>query len=123
MSSGRLICLLLLLPLMASGRRGQNSQAVGTTGSTSADSPADWPMVGRDPGGDRYSALTQVTPENVRDLKVALIYHMKPVAKTDASHPAHGGSPPSGAGFHQSEDQPLVIGQTMYVVTPSQSCG
>ena len=44
-------------------------------------------MVGHDPGGDRYSTLTQITPANVRDLKVAWVYHMKPAAKADASHP------------------------------------
>jgi quinoprotein glucose dehydrogenase len=77
------------------------------------DAPADWPMVGHDPGGRRYSILTQVTPANVHDLKVAWVYHMKPATKADASH-----ADISGAGFHLSEDQPLVIGQTMYVVTP-----
>jgi len=73
-------------------------------------------MVGRDPGGDRYSPLTQITPANVGDLKIAWVYHMKPSAKPDASHGAD--SSPVGTGLHQSEDQPLVIGQTMYVVTP-----
>lgn len=81
------------------------------------DAPADWPMVGHDPGGDRYSTLTQVTPANVRDLRVAWVYHMKPPVKADAGH-ADIGPSNTGGGFHQSEDQPLVIGQTMYVVTP-----
>ena len=74
-------------------------------------------MVGHDPGGDRYSPLTQITPANVRDLRVAWVYHMKPSAKADASH-AGADSSSTGTGLHQSEDQPLVIGQTMYVVTP-----
>ena len=60
-------------------------------------------MPGRDPGGTRYSTLTQITPANVNQLKVAWVYHMKP-AGTGSLHP--------------SEDQPLVIGSTMYVVTP-----
>ena len=60
-------------------------------------------MPGRDPGGTRYSTLTQITPANVSQLKVAWVYHMKP-AGTGSLHP--------------SEDQPLVIGSTMYVVTP-----
>jgi quinoprotein glucose dehydrogenase len=71
-----------------------------------ADSAAagNWPMPGRDPGGTRYSTLTQITPSNVSQLKVAWVYHMKPAG--------------SSAAFHPSEDQPLVIGPTMYVVTP-----
>jgi len=40
---------------------------------------------------------------------------MKPSAK-DASGAA--AAPSAATGLHQSEDQPLVIGQTMYVVTP-----
>ena len=60
-------------------------------------------MPGRDPGGTRFSPLTQVTPGNVDQLKVAWVYHMKPAGATS---------------LHPSEDQPLVIGSTMYVVTP-----
>src|SRR6202453_3003065 len=62
-------------------------------------------MPGRDPGGTRYSTLTEINPANVSQLKVAWVYHMKP--------PGAGSS-----SFHPSEDQPLVIGPTMYVVTP-----
>ena len=68
------------------------------------DAPANWPMPGRDPAGTRYSPLTQITPANVSQLKVAWVYHMKP--------------PGSGASLHPSEDQPLAVGSTMYVVTP-----
>ncbi len=77
-------------------------------------------MVGHDAGGERYSTLTQITPENVGGLKVAWVYHMKPAADASSASasPARPGAPASGAGFHESEDQPLVIGQTMYVVTP-----
>ena len=66
-------------------------------------------MPGRDPGGTRYSTLTQITPANVSQLKVAWVYHMKPA-------PPAGGV--SSTGFKVSEDQPLVVGQTMYVATP-----
>jgi quinoprotein glucose dehydrogenase len=63
----------------------------------------NWPMPGRDPGGTRYSTLTQITPANVSQLKVAWVYHMKP---------------PGAATLRPSQDQPLVVGSTMYVVTP-----
>lgn len=62
-----------------------------------------------DPGAGRYSPLTQITPGNVGRLKVAWIYHMKPA-------PAAGSAPNSA--LRPSEDQPLVIGNTMFVVTP-----
>ena len=105
--------MLLFMPLLVSGRRGLSGSMLGSI----LDAPADWPMVGHDPGGERYSTLTQITPKNVRDLKIAWVYHMRPAAKVEASH-ADANRSYSGAGLHQSEDQPLVIGQTMYVVTP-----
>jgi quinoprotein glucose dehydrogenase len=90
LNKGRgLIGVLLLLPLL------------GFAGAP--DIGADWPMPGRDLGGTRYSPLTQITPANVNQLKVAWVYHMKPAG---------------GTSLHPSEDQPLVVGPTMYVVTP-----
>jgi quinoprotein glucose dehydrogenase len=81
--------LLLLLPLLGFG--------------VAPDTGANWPMPGRDSGGTRYSPLTQITPANVNQLKVAWVYHMKPAGSTS---------------LHPSEDQPLVVGPTMYVVAP-----
>ena len=66
-------------------------------------------MVNRDPGATRYSPLAQVTTANVDHLKVAWIYHMKPAS-------AAGAAP--NAALRPSEDQPLVVGNTMFVVTP-----
>jgi len=45
--------------------------------STHAQSPAasDWPNYGNDPGGTRYSPLTQINRENVTNLKVAWFFH------------------------------------------------
>jgi quinoprotein glucose dehydrogenase len=90
--AGIFLGLLLLLPLL-------------TFALADSSGAGDWPMPGRDPGGTRYSTLTEINPANVSQLKVAWVYHMKP--------PGAG-----SAGFHPSEDQPLVIGPTMYVVTP-----
>ena len=75
----------------------------------SQSATGSWPMVNLDPGAMRYSPLTQITPANVDHLKVAWIYHMKPAP--DA------GSAPDNA-WRPSEDQPLVVGNTMFVVTP-----
>lgn len=35
----------------------------------------DWPNYGNDPGGMRFSALTQINRENVSELKTAWVYH------------------------------------------------
>src|SRR5580693_6907967 len=38
----------------------------------------EWPTYGHDSGGMRYSPLTQITPANVSNLKVAWTFHLKP---------------------------------------------
>jgi quinoprotein glucose dehydrogenase len=63
----------------------------------------DWPNYGNDRGAQRYSPLTQITPENVTSLKVAWTYHMKPA---DAKRVA------------TSETTPLVVGNIMYLGSP-----
>jgi quinoprotein glucose dehydrogenase len=75
----------------------------------SQSASGSWPMVNLDPGARRYSPLNQITPENVGHLKVAWIYHMKPA-------PGAGSVPDNS--WRISEDQPLVVGNTMFVVTP-----
>jgi quinoprotein glucose dehydrogenase len=104
--------LLLFLPLPAMRCEMQSHAGVDSTVQVRA---GEWPMVGRDPGGQRYSPLTQITPANVGTLKVAWIYHMKPAANTSATAPITN---QKRSGFRESEDQPLVVGRTMYVVTP-----
>jgi len=63
-----------------------------------ADSGATWTLPGRDPQGTRYSPLTQITNENVANLKVAWTM--------------------STGVLHGHEGQPLVVNNTMYIVTP-----
>ena len=75
----------------------------------SQNQSGSWPMVNRDPGATRYSPLAQITTANVSHLKVAWVYHMKPArAEGRAADQA----------WRLSEDQPLVVGNTMFVVTP-----
>ena len=50
----------------------------GGAGNTAASK--EWPTYGHDPGGMRFSPLTQITPANVGQLEVAWVYHMKPAA-------------------------------------------
>jgi quinoprotein glucose dehydrogenase len=108
----RILFLLLLLPLLAMSHAKQSP--IGSDSNTLVAS-GNWSMVGHDPGGQRYSPLTEITPTNIGTLKVAWTYHMKPATNTAATVSA---ATPKRSGFRQSEDQPLVIGQTMYVVTP-----
>jgi len=101
----------------------------------------EWPTYGHDPGGERFSPLAQLTPENVGRLKIAWIYHMRPAgfsggggrfpamegrepgrAAGDApDNPGGAGGPGRGrfgAGFRPSEDTPLVRNGIMYLATP-----
>src|SRR4029453_5335788 len=48
-------------------------------------SSKEWPTYGHDPGGMRFSPLTQITPANVSRLDVAWTYHMKPAAVPSAT--------------------------------------
>src|SRR5438445_8282628 len=75
----------------------------------------EWPTYGHDPGGMRFSPLTQVTPANVSRLEVAWVYHMKP---PPASAPEGRGRGRGGLGFSASEVTPLVVNGTMYIATP-----
>src|SRR5215210_3102345 len=97
----------------------------------------EWPTYGHDPGGMRFSPLTQITPANVNQLNVAWVYHMKPATPaTPGSAPAaeaagapvgdvppapvqgRGGRGRGGSGFSSSEVTPLVVNGTMYLATP-----
>ncbi len=51
---------------------------VGAQAQSTADLSKEWPTYGHDPGGMRFSPLTQITPANVSQLKVAWVYHMRP---------------------------------------------
>ena len=86
----------------------------------------EWRTYGHDPGGMRFSALTQITPANVGQLTVAWVYHMKPPVSTPP--PAAGSATPEPgrgrgrgrgtADFFAAETTPLVIDGVMYVSTP-----
>jgi len=73
------------------------------------DAAGSWPEVNLNSAATRYSPLAQITTSNVTHLKVAWIYHMKPA-------PGAGSAPDTT--LRLSEDQPLVVGNTMFVVTP-----
>jgi quinoprotein glucose dehydrogenase len=62
----------------------------------------DWPTVGNDPGGMRYSSLDQINRENVAQLKPAWTYHTKEL---------------EGGKGKTIECTPIVVEGVMYVTT------
>jgi quinoprotein glucose dehydrogenase len=88
---------------------------------------AEWPTHGHDPGGMRFSPVTQITPANVSELQVAWVYHMRPEPAPGAAPAgAAGGAGAApgrgrgrgGSGFASSETTPLVVNGVMYISTP-----
>ena len=88
----------------------------------------EWPTYGHDPGAQRFSPLTQLTPENAGQLQVAWVYHMRPPVPTPAAGaPAPAAPPPQqgrgrgrgrGSGFAVSGTTPIVIDGVMYLSSP-----
>ncbi len=67
---------------------------------------SDWRSYASDPGGSRYSPLTQITPENVDDLEIAWTFH---TGETDTSR---------STAFQLT---PLLVDDKLIVCTPHQS--
>jgi PQQ-dependent dehydrogenase (methanol/ethanol family) len=63
-----------------------------------AAAPGEWPMAARDYASTRYAELAQITPSNVNDLKLAFTFSTGVVRGHEAA--------------------PVVVGNTMYIVTP-----
>ena len=74
---------------------------------------AEWPTYGNDPGSSRYSPLTEITKENIRDVKVAWTYHTGDIA--DAKSTWHGQKVWAKSTF---EATPLFVDGALYVATP-----
>ena len=82
-----------LLPVPAPAQTGARSAA----GAAPADN-GNWEMPGKNYASTRFSAMREITPSNVGQLKVAFTY-------SDGTNRGH-------------EAPPLVVGNTMYLVTP-----
>ncbi|HEY3139200.1 MAG TPA: PQQ-binding-like beta-propeller repeat protein, partial [Blastocatellia bacterium] len=72
-----------------------------------ANRDAEWPAYGRDPGGSRYSPLSQINRENVKNLKVAWTY------RTGAADVK--GRSVGNAAF---EATPILVDGVLYLSTP-----
>ena len=75
---------------------------------TAAPTTADWPFVGGDIGGQRYSPLDQIAKANVGKLKVAWTYHTGDFSL--------GGPNQSTTAF---EAAPIEVEGTLYVCSPN----
>jgi glucose dehydrogenase len=66
-----------------------------------------WPSYGGDPANTRYSALDQITPQNVSKLAQAWVYDTRPGGATKTQR--------------LSQTTPLVVNDVMYLVTSYQT--
>jgi quinoprotein glucose dehydrogenase len=69
--------------------------------------PREWPFYGGDEGGQRYSPASQITPANVRDLRIAWTYSTGDLASKPAAM--------KRAAF---EDTPIMVGGRLFVSSP-----
>src|SRR5882762_1980626 len=89
------LLILLCASIAAHSARAQSSPAT------------EWPSYGNDPGGMRYSPLTEINRENVAKLKVAWVFHTGDIS--DGS----GGRKRSGF-----ETTPILVDGTLYFTSP-----
>ncbi len=66
----------------------------------------DWPYYGHDPGGMRYSPLTEINRQNVSQLKVAWVFHTGDISD--------GSQDRRRSGF---ETTPILVDSTLYLTT------
>lgn len=88
------------------GRAGERARDVGTGGQRAHAQGGvpdkDWRYYGNDLGGMRYQNVDQINRSNVTRLKPAWIFHTNVASKKTSF-----------------EDQPIVVGNTMYVTSPN----
>ncbi|MBT9383008.1 membrane-bound PQQ-dependent dehydrogenase, glucose/quinate/shikimate family [Pseudooceanicola sp. CBS1P-1] len=74
-----------------------------------ADGRKDWSSYGADGDENRFAALDQITPANVKDLKVAWTFRTGDVPIS-----------PGGGGF-EDQNTPLQVGKNLFICTPSNT--
>ena len=89
---------------------------------------ADWPTYGHDPGGQRYSPLADITPDNVAQLEVAWTYHLRPQPTPPRSSEPTARAQRDAEGlaarrtrrnrFAASQATPLMVDGRLYLTTP-----
>lgn len=83
------------------------ARLLGTAATPPAGPTDDWPVYGHDPGGMRYSPLTQINRQNVAQLKVAWTFHTGDISDESGNR--------RRSGF---ETTPILVDGTLYLSTP-----
>jgi len=73
----------------------------------------EWPNYGNDPGSSRYSPLAEITKNNLRDLKVAWVYHTGDLSYANSTW--NGKKVWAKSTF---EATALFVDGTLYIVSP-----
>ena len=97
MAGGKNGCALIVIfcaALASSAARGQVS------------GNGEWPNYGNDPGGMRYSRLTQIDRGNVSKLRLAWVFHARDIS--------YGSDGRKRSGF---ETTPILVDGTLYITT------
>jgi quinoprotein glucose dehydrogenase len=115
---GAAACLALCVAIIALGYRTSNMfyqqyESIADAGPLPASNPpvkdGEWRYYGRTAGGDRFSPLTQITPQNVKQLEIAWEYRTGDMpAKSDTE---------KGKEF-SFEATPTKVGDNLYFCTP-----
>lgn len=103
---------LALLAFWGAVDKGRQDEFVPLPNVRARDS-VDWANVGEDKGAMRYSRLSQINRESVKNLRVAWVYHTGD-ADTRSKGASFGGPSSSGTTI---ECTPIVIGGVMYITT------
>src|SRR5262249_1298977 len=90
-------------PAQKQSSRNRSSQKQSASMNAKAD---EWPCYGRDPGGTRFSPLDSINRRTISNLKVAWVYRTGDVANKSAAETT------------QFEDTPIMLWDTLFVVTP-----
>jgi len=117
--AGLISCVIILVFVIGAGYRISELrfQHYGTVAEANAPIPAsnpavadsDWQYYGRTADGDRFSPLTQITPENVSKLQVAWTFRTGELPSKAETE--------KGREFN-FEDTPSKIGDNLYICTP-----
>jgi quinoprotein glucose dehydrogenase len=91
----------------------------------------DWPVFGHDPGGMRYSPLTQINTKSVQQLKLVWTYDTQranaPAPPTLAVAPSSSAgasevASPRQPRVRRGESTPLVVGDVTYITNRARAC-
>lgn len=107
MSAGKILVILMLIVGIGGLQHLSAQSPRKSVIKESAPPASDWPAYGRDPGGSRFSPLTQINRNNVKSLKVAWVYRTGDLSD--------GKNARSSSAFQCT---PLLVDGTLYIVTP-----